>query len=442
MSNQPETASSKVEDAKDASGEKTTSEAAGQPGTAPDAQSAGTPPAEPSAQAEENTEGTPAAPPEERAPVAAAPAEAPRPPAEAQRAAPAEQKRRALEPGPVPTAVLGYGSAGRYCHSYLVSIEPGLALTAIASRDPGRREAAAAAHGVKTYETLDDLLARDEARLIIVATPHDSHAELAVKAMDAGRHVVVDKAMCLTTEEADRMIAASRRNNVMLSVFHNRRWDGDYLTLRKTIDSGLIGEVFLIEECVMGYGQPGGWRGDKAAGGGPLYDWGAHLVDHAVQIAGCPPAWVFCDTQSQRKWTTDAEEYVKCLIKFHSGLLYTVEVGYLARYSKPKFFALGTLGAFRKEGVDPQEAFMRQKRIKESKEDLANRAYVRTTINGMDTEIRPETVRGDWCAFYRNIAAHLSKGEELAVKPEGVRVNIQVTEAAMRSARGNQAVHL
>jgi len=374
--------------------------------------------------------------------VSDAPAPEPGPVSEPEPEPEPEEEPAAEGPTPIPTAVVGYGSAGRNFHSYLVSIEPGLELAAISTRDPARREAAAAAHDVKIYESIDDLLNRGDEQLVVLATPHDTHEELAVKVMNAGRHVVVDKAMCLTTAEADNMIAAAERNNVMLSVFHNRRWDGDYLTLRKAMDSGMLGEVFLIEECVMGYGQPGGWRGSKAAGGGPLYDWGAHLVDHAVQIAGCPPERVFCETKVGQKWTTDAEEYVKCLIKFRSGLLYTVEVGYLAKYGKPKFFALGTEGGFRKEGVDPQERFMFQKRIQESKEDPENRAYVKTTISGMETEIRPETVRGDWCAFYRNIAAHLSSGVELAVKPEDVRINIQVTEAAMRSAQEGQAVHL
>jgi scyllo-inositol 2-dehydrogenase (NADP+) len=345
------------------------------------------------------------------------------------------------EPEPIPTAVVGYGFAGRDFHTYLVSLEPGLQLTAVATRDEGRRAAAAETYpDIRTYATLDELLEKDDARLVIMATPHDTHEPLAVKALRAGRHVVVDKAMCLTVAEADNMIDAAESNHVMLSVFHNRRWDGDYLTLRSFIDSGALGDVFLIEECVMGYGQPGSWRGEKQSGGGPLYDWGAHFVDHAVQIGGTPK-WVFCDTQ-RHKWTTDVETYVKCQIKFESGLLYTVEVGYIAKLSKPKLFALGSEGAFRKEGVDPQERFMIQKRIREAVEDPDNRASVKTTLNGIQTEIRPETIRGDWTSYYRNIAEHLSQGVELAVKPEGVRTAIHVIESAMKSAAEGQVVYL
>ena len=373
--------------------------------------------------------------------VLVAAAEAPSPVSEPEDEAVPAEEPESTEAGPIQTAIVGYGGAGRRFHGYLISQEPGLELTAVSSRDPGRRQAAAEEYGVKTYETIDELLEKDEAKLVIIATPHDSHADLAVKALEAGKHVVTDKAMCLKTDEADRMIEAAESNRVMLSVFHNRRWDGDYLTLRKTIDSGLIGQVFLIEECVMGYHQPGGWRGNYAQGGGPLYDWGAHLVDHAVQIAGCPTDWVFCDSQ-RHKWSTDVPEYVKCLIKFRSGLLYTVEVGYLSKYSKPKFFALGTEGAFRKEGLDPQEACMIQGRIQDAVEDPANRAYVKTTINGLETESRPQTVAGDWCAFYRNIAAHLRDGEELAVKARDVREDIRIMEAAARSAEEKQVIYL
>ena len=126
------------------------------------------------------------------------------------------------------------------------------------------------------------------------------------------------------------------------------------LTLLHVIESGVIGVLYSMECNMVGYGRPGqAWRTHKPVSGGALYDWGAHLVEHAVQI-GEAPAWVFCETM-RHKWTTDVETYVKCLIKFRSGLFYSVEVGYLAKYSKPKFFALGTEGAFLKEGLDRPE---------------------------------------------------------------------------------------
>ena len=128
----------------------------------------------------------------------------------------------------VNTAVIGYGYAGRAFHSYLASLADGLNLYAIATRDAERREAARQAYpNAQMYQTIDEVLADDAIDLVVLATPHDTHAELSIQAMDAGKHVVTDKIMAMNTAEADAMIAASQRNNVLLSVFHNRRWDWD-----------------------------------------------------------------------------------------------------------------------------------------------------------------------------------------------------------------------
>ena len=160
------------------------------------------------------------------------------------------------------TAVIGYGYAGQSFHAYLVGLAEGLNLYAIATRSPERRQAAAqASPNVKLYETIDQVIADEDVDLVILATPHDTHAELAIRAMDAGKHLVTDKIMCMNAAEADVMIEASQRNNVMLSVFHNRRWDWDYLTVKKVIADGLLGTPYLFQVGIMRYGGPRGWRG-------------------------------------------------------------------------------------------------------------------------------------------------------------------------------------
>ncbi|NCO33338.1 MAG: hypothetical protein AUJ92_17270 [Armatimonadetes bacterium CG2_30_59_28] len=176
----------------------------------------------------------------------------------------------------VNVVVLGYGFSGRNFHCYLVSLAEGLNLYGVVSSQAEKRAAAGAKWTVKTWATLDEALADDQVQLVVLATPHDVHCEQAVTVMDAGRHCVTDKVMCMDAREAEQMLEASRRNNTMLSVFHNRRWDWDYLTLRKVIDEGLIGKPFHFESSIVGYGKPGGWRAEKARGGGLLYDWGAH----------------------------------------------------------------------------------------------------------------------------------------------------------------------
>ena len=339
----------------------------------------------------------------------------------------------------VNVGVVGYGYAGRCFHSYLVGLADGLNLYAVSSRDEERRNRAKADHGVKTFATLDEMLEDPKVELVVIGTPHDTHEELAIRAMDAGRHVVADKVMCMNAAEADRMIEASRRNSVMLSVFHNRRWDGDFLTVKHAMESGLLGEVFLIESTIFGYGQPGGWRGEKQRCGGQLYDWGAHLVDQALLLVPSEVETVFCDCQ-YRKWQTDTDSHLTLCIRFANSALAMIELSRLARIGKPRWYVLGEKGSLLKEGRDPQEPAMVAGNIDAAREDPATRAQVKTELDGIVTEMRLETIPGRWRSYYENISAVLNDGAELAVKPEGVRKAMAVIDAAMESAAKGVAI--
>src|SRR5947209_7168146 len=140
----------------------------------------------------------------------------------------------------IPTVVVGHGLAGRSFHCPLIRRQSGLTLHGIVARDPRIRAEALAlwGEGVRGYAHLDEALADPTVQLVVIATPHDTHAELAVRSLEASRHCVVDKVMALTTEEADRMIAARDRSGCMLSAFHNRRWDWDYATVQEVLDRG------------------------------------------------------------------------------------------------------------------------------------------------------------------------------------------------------------
>ena len=336
-------------------------------------------------------------------------------------------------------AVVGYGYAGRSFHSYLIGLAEGLNLYAISTRDPGRRAAAEKERNVKTYASVDELLKDDNVDLVVIATPHDTHAELAIKCMNAGKNVVVDKAMCMTVAEADMMIESSKKNGVMLSVFQNRRWDGGYLTVKKAIEDGLLGDVFLIQTAVLGYGPPRSWRGVKAKVGGQIYDWGAHLVDQALRLVPSEIDTVFTDTH-HRKWDIDIESHLNCIIRFKNGVSYGIELSNICRIKKPRWFVLGDNGTLVKNGLDPQEAAMRDGNIDAAKEDPANRARVVTEIGGEVKELTLETIPGNWKAYYQNISDVLNKGAELAVKPEEVRENMRLIEAIMESAEKGTSV--
>jgi len=268
---------------------------------------------------------------------------------------------------------------------------------------------------VETYTTLGQMLAKSEADLVVVILPHHLHAWASLKCLNAGKHVVVEKPMCLTVKEATAMIQAAKRNKVMLSVYHNRRWDGDYLTLRELVGKGIIGHVFHLEAYGGGYGHPGHWwRSDKRISGGAFYDWGAHFVDWTlgimdrkmVSVTGYFHKLVWKDVTN--------EEHVEGIIRFEDGAVANVQLSHLAMAGKPRWHILGTQGAI----VDQGGSFK-----------------VYTQVNGYHAEIDVKYRPSQHQEYYKNIAEHLLHQKPLAVTPESARRVIEVIEYAERSSK-------
>lgn len=341
----------------------------------------------------------------------------------------------------IQTGIVGYGMAGRLFHAYLVSQVEGLKLTAVASRAPERRVQAEQDWSVYTRETLTELLLDDSLQLIVLATPHHTHASLAIEAMEAGKHVVVDKVMCMSAAEAEQMIAVSQKCGVMLSVFQNRRWDWGFLTVREAVRGGLIGEPFLIERAVHRFRASGGWRARKAESGGLLYDWGAHLIDQGLQLLNTRPLSVFCKGHKYGL-AGDIEDHVTCTLYFENGLEYRMEVSNLSRITKPHWYILGTQGSLVKTGLDPQEESMKKGNINIAAEDLDNSVQVVTEQEGDVTEMTLQPVRGSWVDYYRNIEAVLCQGAELKVKPKEMLDLMNVLDAATESQRSGGIVSI
>lgn len=337
--------------------------------------------------------------------------------------------------------IVGYGFAGHGFHAYLVGRVPDLALAAVASRDPERRARAERDHGVATFETLDGMLARADVDLVIVATPHHTHAPLAIRAMDAGKHAVVDKVMCMNATEADEMIAASHRNGVLLSIFQNRRWDWDYLTVKRVLTDDLIGPPYLFESAILRYRRPGGWRGTAEASGGILYDWGAHFIDQALQLVPGRVASVTCDVQ-YRGWGDEIGSYARLHMRFESGVLFGIELSNLARFERPRWLVLGERGSLVKYGLDPQERAMLAGNIDGAVEEPGHRAKVSTELHGLATEMTIDSIKGDWTAYYRNVADAILGRRELIVRPQEARRAMAVFDGAMESAKAGQTIRL
>lgn len=322
---------------------------------------------------------------------------------------------------PIRAAVIGYGGAfnmGRGHANWMN--EAGMQTVAACDTDPARMAAAQQDFpGIRTYTEVADLLNDDGVDLCVVILPHNLHAEVSVQCSEAGKHVVVEKPMCITVAEADAMIDAARRSDVMLSVFHNRRHDGDFLALKEIVEQGLIGDVFQIEAYGAGYGHPGvWWRADKRISGGAMYDWGAHFMDWILNLIPAKMTGVDGYFQKRVWMDTTNEDHVRAVVRFDNGATADLELGNLSRAPKPRWRVLGTKGAVVDEG---REAFT-----------------MHVGYEGRPATVRVPYKQTDWGAYYRGIVAHLCGGADLDVQPEQARRTIAVFEAAERSAKSGR----
>ncbi|WP_165245850.1 Gfo/Idh/MocA family oxidoreductase [Paludisphaera soli] len=344
------------------------------------------------------------------------------------------------------TVVVGYGMAGRELHVPLILRQPEMSLHGVVARKPEVRARVEAERGVKTFADLDEALDDPQVDLVVLATPHDVHAEMAGRVLDAGRHCVVDKVMALTTAEADRMIAARDRSGRMLSVFHNRRWDWDFATIRSLFREGTIGRPLLIESAVCRFKAPQGWRGELGASGTILHDWGAHMVDHALQLGLGPcrrvTSWLF-----ESPWEgVDIGGHGRLILEFDRAI-FQAETSRICRIDRPRWWVVGSAGGYVKYGVDPQEEALRAGDIDAAYETESQQGYLCTAADPAPDTRDPETlrrrlpsVRTHWDGYYANIAAHLTRGEPLAVTAEQAREVVRVLEAAVESSREHKSV--
>ena len=337
--------------------------------------------------------------------------------------------------------VVGYGYAGRYFHTPLVAATPGLHLYGVVSGRVEAREQFRQRFGAKTFAHFEQALADPQVDLVVLATPNDLHAPQAIAAMHAGKHVVTDKPMCLNVAEADAMIAASRQSDRLLSVFQNRRWDGDFLTIRAIVEQGLLGELFLIETAWLQTRPPRGWSSEQRRGGGKLLDLGVHLIDQVVELVGAPVTQVYARLHGG-VWPTDVEDHAHCIVSFASGIDVHVTTSSVAPIQARRWQLLGAGGVLVKEGFDPQEQALLAGDIEMAAEDPRQYTRVYSKIDGEPGDTVVPTLPGHWRAFYENIADALQHGVAVAVSPESSRAVIAIIEAARQSAQTGQVIRL
>jgi len=316
-------------------------------------------------------------------------------------------------------AVIGYGGAfnmGKH-HAQLM-LQHGIDFAAACDLDPARAaQAKEDFPGIEAYTDPADLFAREDIDLITVITPHNTHAELGRRALEAGKHVILEKPMCIHADDGAELIRLARAKGRMLTVFHNRRWDGWYLTLKDLIAKGLLGDIFQMELTLGGFGRPRDWwRSDKKISGGALYDWGAHLIDYALGVVPGGIRSVRGVVQNLLWHEFTNEDHVESAIHMENGAVIRVQVSSLTHAARPHVVVQGTKG-----GIVDQNMF-----------DGELTLY--TDLSGVRVETKVPAKKDEGWRFYENVSAHLYRGDPLIVRPEEALRNIAVIETTERSA--------
>lgn len=257
-----------------------------------------------------------------------------------------------MTPVPLRVGLIGYGYAGKTFHAPLIAGVPGLQLAAVSSRDPSRVHADWP--GAEVLADPQALVRRHDLDLVVIASPNDSHFPLARAALAAGRHVVVDKPFTLTLAEARELCALAHARGRLLSVFHNRRWDGDFLTLRALVERGTLGRIVHLESAFDRFRPTvrARWRESAVPGAGLWFDLGPHLLDQALQLFGWPQAITL--DQAVLREGGQSDDWFQARLHY-PGLRVVLRASMLAAAPAPRFVVHGSQGSWTKLGLDPQE---------------------------------------------------------------------------------------
>jgi scyllo-inositol 2-dehydrogenase (NADP+) len=331
-------------------------------------------------------------------------------------------------------ALLGYGLAGSVFHAPFISTTPGLRLSVIVTGNEERREQVGREHpGVEVVGTADEVWERAaELDLAVIATPNKSHLPLGLAALEAGLAVVVDKPLALNAVEARSLVDAAAERGLMLSAFQNRRWDGDFLTLRRLLGANELGRVHRFESRFERWRpQLGdGWRErtPAAEGGGLLLDLGSHLVDQAVQLFG-PVRELYAEVDARHEGAV-ADDDVFLALEHESGVRSHLWASVLAADPGPRFRVLGDRAAFVKHGLDVQEEALRAGRspTEPGFGEEPRERWGRLVTGEEQSEVPTEP--GSYSSFYAGVAASLRDGAPPPVDPRDAVAVLELLDEA------------
>jgi scyllo-inositol 2-dehydrogenase (NADP+) len=351
--------------------------------------------------------------------------------------------RAAIAKPVLQVGIVGFGLSGQVFHAPFIEASPDFNLHTIVSRND---LAVAKYPSANVISSFDDLLTLSEIDLVIICSPNSLHFSQARAALQAGKHVIVEKPFTVSSDEAKTLISIAHDTGKKIFPFHNRRWDSDFLTLKHIISEGRLGKVLEFESRFDRFTPEisrAAWRYHQQAGGGTLFDLGIHLIDQAVSLFGSPDG-VFARLFNQREGSITDDSFDLKLI--YPSLNVTLKASVFTKEPGPRFQVHGTKGSFVKYGSDSQEAQLRLGKIPGSKgygkEPVNQRGILNTVLQGKEFRGRVASKPGNYMEFFNNVYSVLIHGASAIVNPEDALLNIRIIEAARTSEKEQRIVAL
>jgi scyllo-inositol 2-dehydrogenase (NADP+) len=337
----------------------------------------------------------------------------------------------------IEVGLVGFGLAGRAFHAPVIRAVPGLHLDAIVQRSG--TEAAEKYPDVRIVRSLDELLSIREICMVVIATPNETHYPFARQCLEAGRDVVVDKPFTTTLEEAVSLVQLAKSANRLLTVYQNRRYDGDFQAIRQLVAVGTLGRIVRFETTYDRFRphlKPGAWRETSRPGSGILFDIAPHLIDHAFVLFGLPEA-VTADVRTERE-NAIADDAFDITLHYPSSLRAVLRSSILAAAPRPRFVLLGAQGSFVKQSFDPQEMNLRRGFIPEGKpwgyEPEENWGVLTVPAGDSFEQRRIPSATCDYRDYYSNARDAILGRAPLAVTPEYALDIMRMLELARASS--------
>lgn len=338
---------------------------------------------------------------------------------------------------PIRSALVSFGISSKTFHAPFLTTMSGYRLDAVVERSTNHAEEKYP--GIRTYRNLDDLLADDAIELVVITSPNETHFPYARAAMEAGKHVVVEKPFANTSEEAQQLVNTSHQTGRICAVYHNRRYVADYLTMKQIFEKGLLGELHEFEAHYDRYRPDprtyGLWREKPLPGSGVFYDLGSHLVDQALQLFG-KPKYILADIRKQKPYSV-VDDYFDVRLDY-GFLKVLLKSGMLVREMGPRYMMHGTKGSFIKYGEDTQEERLKAGELpvgpEWGKEPESQWGLIHTEIDGRVIRETYPSVQGGFGKFYENLYKTIREGAPLMEKPEHGYEVIKLIELAFESS--------